>query len=612
MHITHITRHRQSLRLHIAMVLALAMSFTACGDPASSTDDAGPLGRTDAQCTPPVVTTPPEDPLSATRELRRMTLALTDHLPSRSRLTALAAITEPDAQRAFLDAERERLLNDPNFYDAMLEFGHAWMSAPPVGSIADTPEYGLVQLREIRPCPEGTLHAGKWAARNLYADNQPCNGLNATGGPTVVRSVEPWWAEGTTIEVVGRIGEEEAMIVGPDGNAVDCGVLNGAGDSNEHYNYCGCGPHLIWCQPMRHFWGAYSLAFADANRRLTWEEPARLLAHMMWHDKPLSDLIEGTYSVGPASLQSTYVRYGRRLALPGTQTGTTPGGDRDESWWRSSTWTAPHDPGHEATDPRAWSEFSVPARNPFLLADRHYRFDPRVEASGTMRGIPAAGVLTAPGLLASWIRERVAGARALEMFACENFAPPPPTAHFDPYTGDPAAGGPCMACHTRIDPASMHFRRFMRTTRFDMLGVGNSHVGSAWARNEYPFNGDPWERMSRLWAPETRMTPVSAEVAASEPESRFIDFLPPDQTLYNQTSDGTVGPLGLAHMLIDSGAFDRCVVRRLHRRIVGRDVDPASESGYLNSLVTAFTSNNRQARPFIRHLMQTDAFGRGL
>ena len=223
------------------------------------------------------------------------------------------------------------------------------------------------------------------------------------------------------------------------------------------------------------------------------------------------------------------------------------------------------------------------------------------------------GVLMSPGFLALWVRERVAGARALEMFACENFVPPPPTAHFAPYQGDPAAGGPCMHFHTRIDPASIHFRRFMRTgAGFDMLGVGDAHYGSAWTRAEYPFSGDPWERMSRLWAPGTRLTPVTAEDAMREPESRFIDFLPPDQTLYMQTSDGTVGPLGLAHMLIGSGAFDRCAVRRLHRRFVGRDVSPTSESGYLEQLVTAFLENDRQVRPFIRHLVHTDAFGRGL
>ncbi|AKF03761.1 hypothetical protein DB32_000910 [Sandaracinus amylolyticus] len=586
--------------------MLLAVLLAACGGTGGAQDDGG-IASTDAQCTT-TPTTPPDDPLSATRRLRRMTLALTDRMPSRERLSALAAITEPDAQDAFLDAELERLLAEPAFYDAMVDFGHAWVSAPPVGSIADAPEYGLLQQRTIRQCPAGTLHAGKWGSPNIYADNQPCNGLDADGNPTVVRTVEPWWAEGTTIEVVGRDGDDRVMITARDGTTIDCGDRLGAGFSSENYEQCGCGPHLVWCNPnpegLQNY-SAYGLGYPDANRRHTWDEPARLLAHVAWHDRPLTDLIAGTYSVGPVSLQATYVRYGRRLSGPGR--------DDDDAWWRASRWSTPHDPHHDANDPRAWSEFDVTTRNPFLLADRHYRFDPRVEPSGTMRGVPAAGVLTSPGLLASWVRERVAGARTLEMFACENFVPPPPTAHFAPYEHDPASGGPCMHCHTRIDPASIHFKRFMRVADdYAILGVGDAHYGDAWVRGVYPFNGDPWERMNRLWLPGSRMTPVSADEAMREPETRFIDFLPPDQTLYGRTSDGTVGPLGLAHLLIDSGAFDRCAVRRLHRRFVGRDVDPTAESGYLDRLVAGFVEDGRRVRPFVRRLVDTDAFGRGL
>lgn len=216
-----------------------------------------------------------------------------------------------------------------------------------------------------------------------------------------------------------------------------------------------------------------------------------------------------------------------------------------------------------------------------------------------------------PGFLAAHTRERVRGARALEMFACENFVPPPPTAHFDPYINDPAGGGPCVHCHARIDPASIHFRRFMRTSMSGYPILGVSHFGR-WDLPEYPFLGDPWERMRRLWLPGTRMTPVSPDIAAAEPESRFIDFLPPDQTLYGQVSDGTIGPLGFSKMVIGSGRFDRCMVRRLHTRIVGRDVDPTSESGYLDTLVSAFIAQDRQVRPFVRHLLTTDAFKRGL
>ena len=216
-----------------------------------------------------------------------------------------------------------------------------------------------------------------------------------------------------------------------------------------------------------------------------------------------------------------------------------------------------------------------------------------------------------PGLLAGLVRERVRGARLLEMFACETFVPPPPTAHFSPYINDPAGGGPCVTCHSRIDPASIHFKRFMRSGTFEMLGIGNAHLPK-WNTGQYPLNGDPYDRMRRLWLAGTKMTPVTTAQATAEPEALFIDFLPPDQTLYGATSDGTVGPLGFAKMLIASGSFDRCVVRKLHQRFVGRDVDPTAEAGYLEKLVAEFLKNGRKTRPFVRYLAKTPAFRSGL
>ena len=139
-----------------------------------------------------------------------------------------------------------------------------------------------------------------------------------------------------------------------------------------------------------------------------------------------------------------------------------------------------------------------------------------------------------------------------------------------------------------------------------------SHEPNVWVTGQYPYGGDPWDRIRRLWAFDTHMTPVNAAQAMVEPEARFIDFLPPDQTLYGSTSDGTVGPLGLGKLLVASGAFDRCVVRRLHRRFVGRDVDPTAEAGYLESLVAQFLANDRKARPFVEYLSTTPAFRSGL
>jgi hypothetical protein len=563
--------------------------------------------------------------MTALRRLRRMMLGVIGELPSHEQLRALVAIDDPEAQDAWLAAELDRLLADPVFYDAMVDFGHSWIHVPPVAPVADNPEYGLIQARPIVRCAAGTLHAGKWGTawcigdgRPFEEDCQPCNDPS-----TPVRSVEPWWAEGTRVEVIGHDGDESGTTIDPySGQTIDCGIYAGYYAQIENpatplQPMCGCGPHLAYCFPAEAFqsWYTWNLGNPRGHRRLTWEEPARLLAHIAWYDRSLEDLIAASYSVGPANLQHAYVRYARRLGSAEL--------DENDRWWRASQWTSLVDPHHAATDPEAWSEFPIADRNPFLLEDRNYHFDPRVEEAGTMRGVPSAGVLTMPGFLGGMTRERIRGARVLEMFACDSFAPPSPTAVFAPYTHDPAAGGPCMTCHSQIDPASIHFKRFIRTGNssgiafrvpgFDILGVGNAHVDPSWIQGaQGVFAGDPWDRILRLWVPGSRMTPVDESIAVAEPESRFIDFLPPDQTLYGATSDGTVGPLGLAKLLINSGAFDRCAVRRLHERFVGRDVDPTVEAGYLESLVSAFVENGRRIRPFIRHLMQTEAFGRGL
>jgi hypothetical protein len=602
---------------HRAQALICALFFVGC----DANDSRSAIAEAPA-CANPTVdagpSAPVDDELDPLRRLRRMTLALTDRLPTRERLYELDAIEDRAAQDAWLDAEAERLLSGTAFYDAMVEFGHAWMSIPMDPVLGANGGYYLHQQSHIIPCPEGSLHEGRWSSPHSNLDNRPCNGLSWDGTPAVVRTIEPWWAEGTTIEVVGLDGNENPIIEGPGGRPVDCGNVLEAGVSTERESdaehpggECGCGPHLSYCYPESNY--SFVRIGHPGNdkgvRRRAWDEPARLFAHLAWHDRSLTDLIAGTYSVGPVGVQAMYVRYGRRLGATAL--------DEDESWWRASRWTAPHDPHHEATDPDGWSEFDISSRNPFLLRERDYHFDPRTQARGEMRGVPAAGVMTMPGVLAAFSRERIRGARFLEMFACENFVPPSPTAHFEPYTNDPAAGGPCMHCHARIDPASIHFKRFINVSGlpnsgYQILGAGDSHLNPLWMTGAFPYFGEPFGRMRRLWIPGTRMTPIDEATAMAEPESRYIDFLPPDQTLYGQVSDGTVGPLGLAKMLINSGAFDRCAVRRLHEHFVGRDVDPTAEAGYLEALVDVFVENNRQIRPFVRELFKGELFRRGL
>jgi hypothetical protein len=73
-----------------------------------------------------------------------------------------------------------------------------------------------------------------------------------------------------------------------------------------------------------------------------------------------------------------------------------------------------------------------------------------------------------------------------------------------------------------------------------------------------------------------------------------------------------MGPLGFAKILINSGAFDACATQRLYERFIGRPIDPIQESGYLSVLTQQFVSGGRQLRPFVRYLLGSPDFRRGL
>ncbi len=558
--------------------------------------------------------TPTNDPLSATRLLRKVSLVLTEQPPSDADVQAVIDAPDDAAKDALIDQAVDKALASPTFYDVMQDFGREWMAMPAIPNVADAPDYMGSQQNNIQPCPQGTTNAGALSFYNPYsADSAPCNGKEDDGTTAPLKQIEPWWAPGTTVAVIGHAADE-ASSVSANGKTYDCGAKHG-----DAIAPCGCGPHLTFCHPSPSVgyanWPIFVIGNPDGQRRMLWEEPARLVAHVAWYDRPLSDLVLGSYSVGPVELQAAYVRAGRRIGA--TQL------DQDDSWWQPSGFTKPVDPGHDGSDPKAWREFDVPSRNPYLLADRNYTFDPRVEPRGSMKGIPAAGVLTMIGMLGAQPRERVRAARMLETFACEAFIPPPSDQTFNAYNGDPAASGPCQTCHTRIDPAAIHFKRWAKFGSdidldggsYGLLGVGlftPDDGPQGWPSSVYPYGGDPYLHWVQWWRPETKMTPISQADGDANPEARFIDYLPPDQTLLGETSDGTVGPLGFAKMIVASGAFDRCAVMRLHEHFGGRKIDPGQESGYLDTLVKSFVAGGRKVRPFLKELTHSESFRRGL
>lgn len=569
--------------------------------------DAGPL--CDA---PPDDGGVSDDALPPTRLLRRASMALRGVPPTDAEYAALIAAGDDAAQRAFVDGFVDQVLASPAFYESMFELGRDWLNVPLAPPTADEPEYGPQQQRALARCESTTPNAGKWAyVREDYEGGKAriCNGQTRDGGVPKERAIEPWWAPGTTATLVGSAAsEDDAGLTNINGNWTTI-ACNGRPEGT-----CGCGPNGVNCHAdFEQYPGHEHYVFWNpkGQRRQLAEEPARLFAHLAWHDRPITELIAGTTSVGTTSSIAAYVMQGLEsgdLAMLS-----------DDAWWQPSKFmSAPVDPLHTAGDPQAWREFDVPTVSRVFIADRDYRYDPRT-TQAPMKGLPAAGMLTSIGFLAGQPRERLRAARALELLGCEVLAPPSGQT-FNPYVSDPATEGPCQHCHKRIDPAAIHFKRYAKQgsafegygASYLMPAIGTWRWPTRWRQGQYPYGGEPFSHWNRWYTANTQLTPVTQAQVDQDPLVVFIDFLPPDQTLLGQVSDGTVGPLGFAKLLIASGSFDRCVVRKLHGHVLGRDLDPAKETGYLDLLTARFVAGGRKVRPFVKELTKSELFGRGL
>jgi len=151
----------------------------------------------------------------------------------------------------------------------------------------------------------------------------------------------------------------------------------------------------------------------------------------------------------------------------------------------------------------------------------------------------------------------------------------------------------------------MHFKRFST--------VGQRVAGlSPYRWDDISGYGYPLWKEKPRWAaqylPNTVMTPVTDLDVELNPDTRFLDFAPPDTPLFGQISDGTIGPLGFAKMMVSSGEFDRCTVRRFYQRFMGQTLDPAVHAPYIDELVSVFVGGDRQIRPFVVWLLNRPRF----
>jgi hypothetical protein len=545
----------------------------------------------------------PDDDMTPLRVLRRASIALVGAPPTDAEMQKVIMAGTEEQQFAAVDAFVDASLEDTRFYQMMFETARTWMNVPLVNHDADEPEYGPKQQRVLTACPMGS---GKEGKIHYYRDDA----ATACDAASPETTIEPWWAPATQVTLVGYAASTAAMGKGSsNGNPIDIDC------TGYPEGTCGCGPNGVNCYfdaGTYPGWAEYLPGNPDGQRRLLNEEQARLFAHIVWHDKPATDFILADYSVGPTEVQAAYVRE------------AIAGGDKsmitNDAWWRPSKYSkALTDPLHTAGDPKAWREYTVSQVNTFFLADRNYKYDPRKETQPS-KGFPSAGALTTIGFLAAYPRERLRAARALENFACEQLLPPGGDVKFKPYKTDPGREGPCENCHARIDPAAIHFKRFGKAGQsfegwgatYFMPGVGDVWKWDpVWRTGEYPYRGEPFAQWNKWYRPGSRMTPATEAEVNANPYALFLDFLPPEDTLLGQTSDGTVGPLGFAKMIVAAGAFDKCVVRKVHERVMGRDIDPTEEAGYLDTLTQEFVTGGRLVRPFVKSLTQSIYFRKG-
>ena len=604
-----------------SLALVSACDGTLSGEP----DDAGTSRDRDAQmeCVPvadggapePVV----EDPISHSRLLRRVALVLHGRPPLDDERAALDAASTDAERDAVIDAAIEAGLASPDFYERMVDFGHQWMrnGAFLVGAQGDG--YWGNMSTHLGRCAADSAHPG---AYYILGESGSRGAVDCGAAGARTRETEPWWAPGTTITLVGDASELARTVTDAEGDVHDCGIAGEGYFNMVNAPGCGCGPNAAWCYP-----GAglnIGNDTAGYQRRDMWDEPARLVGHLAWHDRPLSDVVLGNYTVGTNRVHAWYLRFGR-------QTGLYPHLDDDTTWFRPDVGDAPRDPLHpDPADPEAWREVVTETLAPQLLSlsggvrsadpERTLRWDPRTDG-GDAPGLPMAGVLTMPGPNSSFPRERPRAARFLEIFACREFDPPPPEAHFPPVAADLAVSGTCMHCHAQMDPVAMAFRRWI----FMGYYVQRPHLADLASlrvpddlfvpARRYPYG--EWfragaDRWAQNWLPDTTMTPVAADVLAADPSALFVDTIPPSYTVLGQHTDGTMGPLAFAKVLVSSGEFDRCAVRRLHARVMGRELDPSREARYIDTLAREFADSGRLVRPFVARLLRSSQMRRGL
>ena len=167
----------------------------------------------------------------------------------------MAAAATPEAREALLRSALESALASPKFYERMVRFGHEWLAVGAYTTGAAGDAYQGDMAGHLFMCAADTLHPGAYYHVNEFGSGIParqCKDQDAGGNPAVaeVHAVEPWWAPGTTVTVLGKAGSSVTQVVDAQGKTLDCGVASGGYYDPMLPTGCGCGPNLVWCAPL--------------------------------------------------------------------------------------------------------------------------------------------------------------------------------------------------------------------------------------------------------------------------------------------------------------------------------------------------------------------------
>ena len=274
-----------SLRLWLALVALAPMAATA-----------------QQQCSAPPGPRPaPTDLVSDTRLLRRIALTLEGTTPDISELEALTSAASPEARASLISAAIDRRLQSPAFYEQMVKFGHEWISIGSYSKGAQGDAYQGDMAGHLFRCGAGPNAGAYFINDDPDAPMQNvCKNLDRNGAaktqPTI--QVEPWWAPGTMVTVVGAATSTATTVAGPMNTTKDCGRASGGYYDPSVPAGCGCGPNLVWCAPLEGLNSGSLHDLKNRQRRHPFEEPARLLGHLAWHDRNHKNIfVKGSWTL---------------------------------------------------------------------------------------------------------------------------------------------------------------------------------------------------------------------------------------------------------------------------------------------------------------------------